>query len=104
MSLERSTQSLHHVTLDVESQDVARVLSNLVHVTGEFDATGLTATADLHLRLDDDRIAHAFRDGNSLVNGVGDVAGRHGDAVAREVPLALILKEIHSLLLSFDYR
>ena len=48
---------LHDVALDVHAEDVAGVGANLVGVLGELDAAGLAAPADLHLRLDDDRIA-----------------------------------------------
>ena len=59
----------------------------------------LPAPADLHLRLDDDRIAGGVGRAHRLVDGVGDVARGHGDAVAREQLLALIFEEIHELLL-----
>ncbi len=55
---------------------------------------------DFHLGLHDHGVAHALGDSNGFLNRVGDVAGRDGNAEAREVLLALILKEIHVLLLS----
>ena len=72
------------------------MLAHLVGVRCELDAAGLAAAADLHLRLDDDRIAGrvGLRDG--LVDGVGHAAGAHRDAVAGEVLLALVLEEIQT--------
>ena len=37
---------------------------------GELDAAGLAAPADLHLRLDDDRIADAVGGGDRVVDGL----------------------------------
>ena len=48
---------LDDVALDVHPEDVPGVGAHLVGVVGELDAAGLAAAADLHLRLDDDRIA-----------------------------------------------
>ena len=55
-------------------EDVAGVQAHLVGVVGELDAAGLAAAADLHLRLDDDRIAGRLGRGDGLVDGVGDAA------------------------------
>ena len=55
MSEACSIQSrLHDVALDVEPDDVLRVLLGFVGVGGELDATCLAATAGEHLGLDDD--------------------------------------------------
>ena len=83
------------MALDVQAEDVAGVKAHLVDVAGELDAAGLAATADLHLRLDDDGVAHALGDRDGLVDRVRDAARRHRDAEAREVLLALVLKEVH---------
>jgi len=88
------------MALDIESEDVTRVQAHLVGVGGEFDAAGLSSSADLYLRFDDDGVAHTLGNGERLLDGVGDVTGRHRDAEASEVLLALVLKEIHSLPLS----
>ena len=64
-------------------------------VVGELDAAGLASPADLHLRLDDDRVAGLVGLGHGLVDRVGDTARRHRDAEAGEVLLALVLEEIH---------
>ncbi len=76
------------------------MLAGFFYVGRQLHATRLAATTDFDLRLDDDRVADALGDRDRLFDGVGDVAGRDGDAVAREVLLALILKEVHSHLLS----
>ena len=52
-------QDVDDVTLDVHPEDVRRVRAALVGVGRELDAAGLASPADLHLRLDDDRIADA---------------------------------------------
>ena len=70
--------------------------AHLVGVVGELDAAGLAAAADLHLGLDDDRVAGGLGLGDGLVDGDGDAAGAHRDAVAGEVLLALVLEQIHA--------
>ena len=45
--------------------------AHLVGVVGELDAAGLAAAADLHLGLDDDRVAGRVGLGDGLVDGVG---------------------------------
>jgi hypothetical protein len=87
--------ALDDVALDVHPQDVPGVQADLVGVGGQFDATRLAAPTDLHLRLDDDRIAGALGGGDRLVDGVGDVARRDRDVEAGEVLLALVLEQVH---------
>jgi hypothetical protein len=53
------------------------------------------ATTDLHLRLDDDRVAGRLGDLHRLVDGVGDSTRRHRNAELGEVLLALILEQVH---------
>ena len=86
---------LHDVALDVHAEDVAGVRADLVGVVGQLDAAGLAAAADLHLGLDDDRVAGGFGLRDRLVDGVGHAAGADRDAVAGEVLLALVLEQIH---------
>ena len=62
---------LDDVALDVHAEDVPGVRAHLVGVVGELDAARLAAAADLHLGLDDDRIAGGFGGGDRLVDGVG---------------------------------
>ena len=50
-------EPLHDVALDVETDDVLRVLLGLVRARRELDATCLAAATGQHLRLDDDRAA-----------------------------------------------
>ena len=69
--------------------------ADLVGVVGELDAARLAAPADLHLGLDDDRIAGGLGGGDRFVHGVGDVARADRDVVAGEVLLALVLEKIH---------
>ncbi len=63
---------------------------------GQLDAAGLPPPPHLDLGLDDDRVAGLLGGGDRLVDGVGDAAGRHRDAVAGEVLLALVLEQIHA--------
>ena len=86
---------LHDVALDVHAEDVAGVGAHLVGVVGELDAAGLAAAADLHLRLDDHRVAGRLGRGDRLVDGVGDAARGDRDVVAGEVLLALVLEQVH---------
>ena len=88
-------EPVHDVALDVHAQDGLGVLADLGGVVGQLDAAGLAPAADLHLRLDHDRVAGGFGLGDGLVDGVGHAAGRRGDAEAGEVLLALVLVEIH---------
>ena len=81
-----------HVALDVHAQDVARVHSHLLGGIRELDAARLATPADLHLGLHHHGVAEPFGRVLGLVHGVGDLSGRYGDAVAREVLLALVLK------------
>src|ERR1019366_7893456 len=97
-------QATDHVALNVQTENIARVQSHLVHVVGQLHPASLAATADLDLGLDDHRKANSLGHRDGFVNRVSDVARRDGDAEAREVLLALILKEIHPLQLSFDER
>ena len=89
-------QAVHDVALDVEAEDVAGVQAHLVGVGGQLDAAGLPPPADLHLGLDDDRVAGLLGCGHRLIDGVGDAAGGHRDAVAGEVLLALVFEQIHA--------
>ena len=69
--------------------------ARLVLVLGDLDAAGLAAAADLHLRLDDAREADLLRGGDGLVDGRARAAVGHGDAVAGEELLALVLEQVH---------
>ena len=88
--------ALDDVALDVHAEDVPGVGADLVGVVGELDAARLAAPADLHLRLDDDRVPGGLGGCDRLVDGVGDVAGADRDVEAGEVLLALVLEEIHA--------
>ncbi len=76
------------------------MLAGLGGVVGQLDAAGLATPTHLHLRLHHHRIADPVGDGDGVVHGGGGIAGRHGDPVAREELLALVLVEIHALLLA----
>ena len=54
-------QLVHGVAADVHPEDRRGVLAHRVGVVGELDPAGLAAAADLHLRLDDDRVADHLR-------------------------------------------
>ena len=68
---------------------------DLVGVVGELDAARLAPATDLHLRLDDDRVAGLLGLGDGLVDGLGHATRADGDAEAGEVLLALVLEQIH---------
>ena len=72
------------------------MLLGLVAVLRDLDAAGLAAAADLHLRLDHARVADLVGGGDRLVDGPGRRAGGHGDTVAREELLALVLEKVHA--------
>ena len=91
---------LHEVALDVHPDDVPGVQADLVGVVGQLDAAGLAAATDLHLRLDDDRVAGHLGGGDGLVDRVGHVARADRDVEAGEVLLALVLEQIHLGLVS----
>ena len=97
MSLARSIQTTcDDVALDVEPDDVGRVLARLGLVRRELDAAGLAASADLHLRLDarpGSRCGSAAA--TAVVDGRDRLAVRDGDVVAREQLLALIFEQVH---------
>ena len=89
-------QALDDMALDVHAEDVPGMGAHLVGVVGELDPAGLATSADLDLGLDDDRISGGFRLGDGLVDGQGDAAWAHRDAIAGEVLLALVFEEIHA--------
>ena len=51
------------------------MLAGLLGVRRQLHAAGLAATADLHLRLHDDRIAELVGGGDSVLDGVDGRAG-----------------------------
>ena len=80
---------------DVHAEDRAGVPLGLLAVGGDLDPARLAATADQHLGLDRAGVADPLRRGDGLLDGRGDLAARHGDAVRGEELLALILEEVH---------
>jgi hypothetical protein len=80
------------VTRDVESEDVACVLTDFIGVVGEFDPTCLSATTGMHLGLDDDGIAHCLGSGNGLVDGRYRTPVGHRNAELGEELFALIFE------------
>src|SRR6202034_2997098 len=62
------------------------------------DSAGLAPSADLDLGLNHARITDVVGRVRGLVDGLGMPSERHGNAVAGEQLLALILKEIHARL------
>jgi hypothetical protein len=88
-------QLTHGVAADVHPEDRAGVLAHRVGVLGELDPARLAAPADLHLRLDDDRVADARGGGHRLVDGPRRLAGGERDVVALQDLLALVLEKVH---------
>ncbi len=66
---------LHDVALDVQAEDVARVLARLRLVCGQLHAAGLAAPADQNLRLDDHWVADLVGRGYGLIDGRDWLAG-----------------------------
>ncbi len=73
----------------------------LVVRRSELYATGLAATADEHLRLDDDlrRVTHAVEEargrGARLGGGAGDLPGRHRQALREQELLGVGFLDLH---------
>ena len=72
------------VAVDVEAEDVARLLLGVVGAVGELHAAGLSAAAGQHLRLDDDLAAELLRGGSRLLGVVREPAVGTGIADALE--------------------
>ena len=83
------------VALDVDAEDVAGVLADLVGVGGELHAAGLAATADVHLGLHHHRVADRVGGGDGLVDRVDRATVGHRDAERGEELLALVFEKIH---------
>ena len=72
-----------------------REREGLLRVLRELDAAALAAAAGVDLRLHDGAAAEPLGDLARLGRVVGDLAARHGDAVAREDRLGLVLVDLH---------
>jgi hypothetical protein len=83
------------VALDVHAEDRRGVRLGLLAVVGDLDAAGLAAPTDLHLRLDDARVADLVGGGDGLLDRGGRRAGGDRHAVAGKQLLALIFEKIH---------
>ena len=88
-------QPAHHVAPDVHTEDGPSVGMRLGGVARQLDPARLAPPTHLDLGLQDDRVAGAFGHLDGLVGGDGQTAGRHGDAVASEILLALVLEQVH---------
>ena len=71
-------------------------VAGFVGVARELHAAGLAAAAHLHLGLHHHRVADAVGAGDGLVDGVGNRAVGHRNAVTGEQLLALVLEQIHA--------
>ena len=61
-------------------------------IVRNLDAAGLTAAADLHLRLDNTGVSDFVRRVDRFVHRAGRATGRHGHAMAREQLFSLIFE------------
>ena len=77
---------------DVHAEDGGRVLARLGLVVRDLDAAELAAPADLHLRLDDARVADRVGRVERLVDGRRRAPLGHRDSVAGEELLALVFE------------
>ena len=68
---------------------------DLVGVVGQLHAAGLAPAADVHLGLDDHRVADGVGGGDRLVDRLDRPTVGDRDAEAGEELLALVLEEIH---------
>src|SRR5207253_2104316 len=93
-------EALDHMAADVHAQDVAGVGAHFLGVIGQLNAAGLAPAADLDLCFDDDGVAGPVGSSDRVVDGVGGAAGGDGDAVLREVLLALVFEEVHAVAYS----
>ncbi len=69
-------------------------MPNVVRGAGEFDAASLAASADVNLRLDDDGQLHARGGFDRFVSARCHGALGHGNAVALQDLLGLILVDL----------
>jgi hypothetical protein len=83
------------VALDVQAQNGFRGLLRLLRGLGELDAAGLAASADLHLRLDDDLAADALGGGPGFFRSVRDGTRWNRYAMGGEEFPRLVLVEVH---------
>ena len=90
-------QLLHDVALDVQAEDVLRVVVGVLSGRGVLHAAGLASSTDLDLRLDHHRFTDLFGDGFGPLGGVGHPAGCGWDVVLGEQLFRLVLEKIHGL-------
>ena len=90
----------HGHALDVHAEDRLGDLLRLVRRAGELHAAGLAAAADQDLGLDHDLVGaggeEPFRRGPCLGRGVGDLPGRHRQALGDEQRLGVGFLEFHA--------
>ena len=79
------------MALDVHAEDAGGVLGDLCPGARELDPAGFATAADLHLGLHDDWVAEPLGRGFGLTHCVRHLSGRYGQAITREVLLALVL-------------
>ncbi len=78
------------------AQHRIRVFMDLVEAASKLDATGLAASAGVHLRLHDPEVAAEFlRRLDGRIRGVGRDAARYRNAVLGKQSFRLVFVEIH---------
>src|SRR6056300_218421 len=87
--------ALHNMPLDVHAKDVSSVSADLVSIISQLDATGLTATTNLHLCFYDNGIARSLSRGDRLIDSVSFVTRAYRDVKASKVLLALVFEQVH---------
>ena len=95
------------MALDVHAEYLSGGLGCLICRLGDLDPTGLPASADLDLGLDDDNSAAEGTDhrcrGASFLNGLGHDASQHRHTVRFEHVARLVLEKIHEFILIVAY-
>src|SRR5262249_45586875 len=84
----------HPEALDIHPEDSVGRRASLLWGVAKLDAAGLAAATDIHLGLDDNRLAELASDGLSLLRRGGDLARLDRNAVSAQDLLRLIFMDL----------